>query len=247
MSRRHQGLHPPPSFPYTSPVPGPILILDTGSPLASVAVARGGEVVAARAVGTERSSTRLLEMIREVLAEAGLELTVLGGLAVLRGPGSFTGVRIGLATVLGFHQALGLPVTTPTTFEALAAAPSDADLIIAAVDALRGEWSAQVFASGSHPCALSEPELVAGADLPRLAGGRCGVVIGFGVSRLADLPGWPAALRLVEPGPLASAAARLVAAPGTVWDPALLTHPLYARPAAFTPARPRTVAIPQEA
>lgn len=229
-------------------MPGPILILDTGSPLASVAVALGGEVVAVRAVGTERSSTRLLDMIREVLEEAGLEMTGLGGVAVLRGPGSFTGVRIGLATVLGFHQALGLPVATPTSFEALAAAaPSNADIVIAAVDALRAEWSAQVFAGLSTP---GEPELVASADLPRLAAGRSGVVIGFGVSRLADLPGWPADLRLAEPGPLASAAARLVAAPDTVWDPALLTHPLYARPAAFTPARPRIATpaiLPQEA
>jgi tRNA threonylcarbamoyladenosine biosynthesis protein TsaB len=224
-------------------VPDPVLILDTGSPLASVAITRGGEVVAARAVGTERSSTRLLDMIREVLEEAGLAMTDLGGVAVLRGPGSFTGVRIGLATVLGFYQALGLPVATPTSFEALAAAaPSGGEIIIAAVDALRGEWSVQVFAGLS---ALAEPELVAGAELPRLAGeagGRSGVVVGFGVSRLADLPGWPADLRLVEPGPLASAAARLVAAPETVWDPGLLTHPLYARPAAFTPARPRTAA-----
>lgn len=218
---------------------GPVLILDTGSPLASVAVARGGEVVSARAVGTERSSTRLLDMIREVLEEAGVEMTGLGGVAVLRGPGSFTGVRIGLATVLGFHQALGLPVATPTSFEALAAAaPSEEEVIVAAVDALRGEWSAQAFAPGLS--VLGEPELVAGADLPRLAGGRPGIVVGFGVSRLADLPGWPANLRLVEPGPLASAAVRLVAAPETVWDSALLTHPLYARPAAFTPARPRT-------
>lgn len=227
-------------------MPGPILILDTGSPLASVAVALGGEVVAARAVGTERSSTRLLDMIREVLEEAGLEMTGLGGVAVLRGPGSFTGVRIGLATVLGFHQALGLPVATPTSFEALAAAaPGDQEIVIAAVDALRGEWSAQVFGPGLS--ALSEPELLAGAELPRLAGGRPGVVIGFGVSRLADLPGWPADLRLAEPGPLASAAARLVAAPDTLWDPALLTHPLYARPAAFTPARPRNAVVAQEA
>ncbi|MFY9822215.1 MAG: tRNA (adenosine(37)-N6)-threonylcarbamoyltransferase complex dimerization subunit type 1 TsaB, partial [Thermoanaerobaculia bacterium] len=182
-------------------MPDPVLILDTGSPVTSVAVARGGEVVAARSVGTERSSTRLLEMVREVLEEAGLEMAGLGGIAVLRGPGSFTGVRIGLATVLGFHQALGLPVATPTSFEALAAeAPDDAEIVIAAVDALRGEWSVQVFGLA----APGEPELVAGPELPRLAGeaGRhSGVVIGFGVSRLADLPGWPAALRLVEPCP----------------------------------------------
>jgi len=155
-------------------------------------------------------------------------------------------VRIGLATVLGFHQALGLPVATPTSFQALAAA-ADAEapppaIIIAAVDALRGEWSAQAFAPGPVPQALSEPELVPGPELPRLAAGRPGVpgvVIGFGVSRLAGLPGWPPDLRLVEPGPLAPAAARLAAAPETVWDPSLLTHPLYSRPPAFTPARSR--------
>src|SRR5947199_2877688 len=144
---------------YSPIMPGPLLILDTGSPLVSVALARGGAVVAARSVAIERSSTRLLEMVREVLEEAGIEMRGLGGIAVLRGPGSFTGVRIGLATVLGFHQALGLPVATPTSFQALAAA-ADAEapppaIIIAAVDALRGEWSAQAFAPGPVPQALS--------------------------------------------------------------------------------------------
>ena len=226
-------------------MPDPILALDTGSPLVSVALARGGAVVAARSVAIERSSARLLEMVREVLEEAGVTMTGLGGIAVLRGPGSFTGVRVGLATVLGFHQALGIPVATPTSFQALAAAaPADAEVVIAAVDALRGEWSAQAFLSGPIP--LGEPELVPGAEFPRLAGGRHGIVTGFGVSRLADSlpdwPGWPPDLRLVEPGPLAPAAARLAAAPETVWDPALLTHPLYSRPPAFTPARPRNPA-----
>ncbi|HEX3555396.1 MAG TPA: tRNA (adenosine(37)-N6)-threonylcarbamoyltransferase complex dimerization subunit type 1 TsaB [Thermoanaerobaculia bacterium] len=225
-------------------MPDPLLILDTGSPLVSVALARGGAVVATRSVAIERSSTRLLEMVREVLEEAGIGMRGLGGIAVLRGPGSFTGVRIGLATVLGFHQALGMAVATPTSFQALAAAAEgDEPVVIAAVDALRGEWSAQAFAAGAVPRALGEPELVPGPELPRLAAGRPGVpgmVIGFGVARLAGLPGWPADLRLVEPGPLAPAAARLAAAPETVWDPSLLTHPLYSRPPAFTPARPRT-------
>jgi tRNA threonylcarbamoyladenosine biosynthesis protein TsaB len=222
-------------------MPDPVLALDTGSPLVSVALARGGAVAAARSVAIERSSARLLEMIREVLEEAGIEIAGVGGIAVLRGPGSFTGVRIGLATVLGFHQALGVPVATPTSFAALAAAaPEGAEVVIAAVDALRGEWSAQAFLPNLMP--MGEPELVAGAELPRLAGGRPGILTGFGVSRLSDLPGWPPGLRLVEPGPLAPAAARLAAAPETVWDPALLTHPLYSRPPAFTPARPRTPA-----
>ncbi len=224
-------------------MPDPILALDTGSPVVSVALARGGAVVAERFVAIERSSARLLAMVREVLEEGGIEMAGLGGIAVLRGPGSFTGVRVGLATVLGFHQALGIPVATPTSFQALAAAaPEGGEVIVAAVDALRGEWSVQAFAPGSVPQPRAEPELVAGADLHRLAGGHPGIVTGFGVSRLGDLPGWPPGLRLVEPGPLAPAAARLAAAPETVWDPALLTHPLYTRPPAITPARPRTPA-----
>jgi len=228
---------------------GPLLALDTGSPLVSVALARDGAVVAARSVEQERSSIRLLEMVREVLDEAGIgagDLGVLGGIAVLRGPGSFTGLRIGLATALGLHQALGVPATALPSLPVLAAAAATTEdrggIVIAVVDALRGDWSAQAFAAGRP---LGGMELVPGPELPRLAGGGAAgaaMVTGFGVSRLAGLPGWPADLRLVEPGPLAPAAALLAAQPETVWDPALLTAAIYSRPPAITLPRPRAAA-----
>lgn len=222
-------------------MPAHLLALDTGSPLVSVALARDGAVVAARSVEQERSSTRLLEMIQEVLDEAGIGTGGLGSLAVLRGPGSFTGLRIGLATALGLYQALGIPATALPSLHVLALAAALSGTtegrVIAAVDALRGEWSAQAFEDGRP---LGEMELLPGADLPRLAGG---VVTGFGVSRLAEIPGWPADLRLLEPGPLAPAAALLASSPGTVWDPALLTAALYSRPPAVTLPKPRVPAL----
>ena len=105
------------------PAPGSlVLALDTGSPWVSVAAARGDELVAVRAAAMERSSNQVLEMMREVLAEAGVQPAGLGGIVALRGPGSFTGVRIGLATAFGFYQALGLPATGLSTFQALATA-----------------------------------------------------------------------------------------------------------------------------
>lgn len=216
---------------------GPVLVLDTGSPLVSVALGRGGEVMALRSVEQGRSSARLLALVGEVLAEGGIEPRGLGGVAALQGPGSFTGLRIGLATVLGLHQALGVPATALPTLKALAGSVSSepGETVIAAVDALRGEWSAQAFAAGP----LTDLELVPGGELPRLAGDGPGVVVGFGVSRLADLPGWPARLRLVEPGPLAPAAVRLAAAPDLVWDASLLIQPVYSRPPAVTPMKPR--------
>ena len=225
---------------YISPPMPTLLALDTGSPLVSVALARDGALVAARSVEQARSSTRLLEMVQEVLAEAGIGRGDLGAIAVLRGPGSFTGLRIGLATALGLHQALGIPATALPSLQVLAFSVGTGGRVIAAVDALRGDWSAQAFVDGRP---LGEMELVPGPELPRLAGGGEAVVTGFGVSRLGEIPGWPADLRLLEPGPLAPAAALLAASPETVWDPALLTSAIYSRPPAVTLPKPRVPAL----
>jgi len=74
------------------------------------------------------------------------------------------------------------------------------------------------------------------------SGAGAGTIIGFGASRLADLPGWPAEIRFQEPTPflpLASVAARLASEPDTEWDAARLTSPLYSRPAAISLPRSR--------
>jgi tRNA threonylcarbamoyl adenosine modification protein YeaZ len=217
-----------------------LLALDTGSPVVSVAAGRGGpnggQLLAERSVEIERSSGQLLELIQEVLAEVGAKLADLGGIAALRGPGSFTGLRIGLATVLGFHQALGARATALPTLQVLAAwAAQEGETIVAAVDALRGDWSAQAFLSGPEPESLREMQLVPGSRLPVLGS----TIVGFGVTRLAELPDWPAEVRLIEPGPLAGTALRLAGTAGTVWDPDLLVRPLYSRPPAITQPRPR--------
>src|SRR6266545_694644 len=222
----------------------PILALDTGSPRVSVAVARGGALAAVREAPMERSSNQVLEMMREVLVETGIRPADLGGIVALRGPGSFTGARIGLATAFGFHQALGIPATGISTFEVLAAAAEAANgsVTFAAVDALRGDWSVQAFAAGRLLAALGDPELIPAGEIPalfeRLGAPQDGrVVAGFELDRLAALPGWPAAVRLFIPGPerpLAAVAALRAADPSTVWDPGLLVAPIYSRPPAVT-------------
>lgn len=230
----------------------PLLALDTGSPWVSVALARDGEIHAVRAAPMERSSNQVLEMMREVLDETGIGPADLGGIVALRGPGSFTGVRIGLATAFGFYQSLGLPATGLSTFEILAAAADapDGAVTLSVVDALRGEWSVQAFAASRIPIELGEPELVPGSQIPALFD-RLGaspnapanrVVAGFDLGRLAALPDWPAEIRLFEPAPdrpLAAVAALRTADPSTVWDPRLLVAPIYSRPPAVTAPRPR--------
>lgn len=211
-----------------------LLALDTGSPLVSVAVGRGGEVLAERAVEIGRSSGQLLEMMGEVLAEAGARPADLGGVVALRGPGSFTGLRIGLATALGLHQALGVPATALPTLDVLAAASRTEGVVVAVVDALRGEWSAQAFSD--EP--LGGMELVHGASLLSLfPEGGPRAITGFGLSRLPELP---ADIRLVEAGPLAATAVRM-AAKIPSWNADLLIRPLYSRPPAVTPPKPRVL------
>jgi hypothetical protein len=225
-----------------------VLALDTGSPWVSVAAARDGKLSAVRVAPMERSSNQVLEMMREVLSEAGARPADLGGIVALRGPGSFTGVRIGLATAFGFHQALGIPATGLSTFEILAAAAEapEGTVVLSAVDALRGDWSVQT--------GVGAPELVPAWQIPALfdrlgapPDGR--VLAGFGLDllwdRLAALPGWPAEIRRFTPGPerpLAAVAALRAADPSMVWDSGLLTDPVYSRPPAVTLPRARSAA-----
>ena len=102
-----------------------VLAIDTGSPLASVAIAIGGEVVAHRATEQRRSSGRLLEMIDQVLATAGLPLAAVDLLLGLRGPGSFTGLRVGLATLQGIRLALDKSAARETVINKKSGEPTE--------------------------------------------------------------------------------------------------------------------------
>lgn len=236
-----------------------ILALDTASPVVSVALygeTDGGEVLQAeRSVEIAHSSRRLLEMVDEVLAETGFAVAEVTGFVALRGPGSFTGLRVGLATVMGFHQALGTPATAIPTLEVLAAAArrlrdDGAEIpgkrVVAAVDVLRGEWAVQAFRADWPPRpegAAARRPVTALLDLAPCA------FVGFGLDGLQREEGFADRDDVVflEPPPLAPVAARLAAEHPPSWDPDRLTEPLYFRPPPVTlptrrPGAPRNKA-----
>lgn len=138
------------------PVDGaPVLAFDCAVAACSVAVAVGGRILAARFRALAQGQAEvLLPMIAEAMAEAGAAFGELGGLAVTVGPGSFTGVRVGLAAARGLALATGRPVAGLTTFEAIAAAVApearDGRPLVVAIDAKRGgELYLQVFAAAA--------------------------------------------------------------------------------------------------
>jgi tRNA threonylcarbamoyladenosine biosynthesis protein TsaB len=109
-----------------------ILAFDTATSLATSALVRDGDVLG------ERVSTgvRVLVDVDALLRDAGVEPRELDALAVGIGPGSFTGVRLGLATARGLALALDLPVAGVSTLDALAAGAPDA---VPVIDAKRHE------------------------------------------------------------------------------------------------------------
>ncbi|MCH7666486.1 MAG: tRNA (adenosine(37)-N6)-threonylcarbamoyltransferase complex dimerization subunit type 1 TsaB [Acidobacteria bacterium] len=223
-----------------------LFAIDSGSPVSSVALAWDGDLLT-REFAVGESSKRLLPLLDEMLAEASGRLQQLQGLVGLRGPGSFTGLRVGLATLLGLHQSLKLRAGTATTFEALARqaqrrSGATQGRIFAAIDALRGERFIQGFdAATLQP--LGEPEIRSDDDIAHLGPGS---VIGFGLQPLRasiERDGGsgilPDALVLCDAEPLAADLAAIAAEPGFAWDASELTRPLYLRPPAAALARVR--------
>jgi tRNA threonylcarbamoyladenosine biosynthesis protein TsaB len=111
---------------------------------------------------------RLLPLVEEVLAAAGLTWDAIERIAVGVGPGGFTGLRLGVATARALAQARDLPLAGVSSLEALARGDrplvSPGDVVVAAIDARRGEVFAAAY-PGFAPVALA-PEALAARIAP---------------------------------------------------------------------------------
>src|SRR5207302_4909292 len=123
-----------------------ILAADTSLPVLSVALILDDALLGAVALeGRSSRNEKLLPAIDWLLTEAAIERASVDLFAVTRGPGSFTGVRIGLATMQGLALALGKPICAMSTHEAIAPA---AGRVVIVDDAGRGELYVSEFEEG---------------------------------------------------------------------------------------------------
>jgi tRNA threonylcarbamoyladenosine biosynthesis protein TsaB len=220
-----------------------LLALESATPVCSVAVCDAlGRVLGHRREGATDQADRLVELIDTVLRGAELDYDAVDVIAVNHGPGSFTGVRAGVAAARGLALAAARPVVAVNTLEVLAAAlgPQPSGTVVAALDARRGQVYMQTF---DHRLgALSAPQAVAPADVT-LAGAAPPLhLVGNGAALVhAALPGdLPVLRQSAEPDALSVASraiSRLAAGERPVARSAV--QPLYLRaPDARLPSAP---------
>ena len=161
-----------------------VLAIDTCLFACSVAVVDGERVLARRVEPMSRGhQERLAPLVQEAMVEAGLGFDRLDRIGVTVGPGSFTGLRVGLAFAKGLAAALAIPAVGVGSLEALA--EPERGNVVAVLDAKRGQVYLQAFSDGvpvSAPDAL--PIETAAARLAEFAPDT---LIGTGAALLADV------------------------------------------------------------
>ena len=129
-----------------------LLAIETATEACSVALIHGEQLIARSEIAPRRHTELVLPMADALLAEAGIGRHALDAIAVGRGPGAFTGVRLGVSLAQGMALALDIPVITVSSLAALALeAPEEADsAILAVIDARMGEIYAACYRRDDH-------------------------------------------------------------------------------------------------
>jgi len=146
------------NIPNFKPTERLVLALDTSSKTTSVAIVKGAELLKSiNAPVDERRSDRLWSEVQSMLAGLGLTIADVDLFGVCIGPGSFTGLRVGMAAAKGFAVALNKPIVGVTSLEAAAFGAGPAPHVCAMVNAYKNEVYSQLFSVGSDDVTVALP------------------------------------------------------------------------------------------
>jgi tRNA threonylcarbamoyladenosine biosynthesis protein TsaB len=158
-----------------------LLAADTSGKQGSIALARGDErsfealEVVPLAGGT--FSAQLVPQIADLLSRRGFSKHNLDGFVVASGPGSFTGLRVGLAAIKGLAEVLHKPIAAVSLLELLAVAGNVESSVVAALDAGRNEVYAGEYEVAGGSARLERESLLNEEEFVALARGKLAVVV----------------------------------------------------------------------
>jgi tRNA threonylcarbamoyladenosine biosynthesis protein TsaB len=166
-----------------------VLAIDTALAACAAAVLDTDHgIVASEALPMVRGHAEsLIPLIARVMKRSDMTIRDLGRIAVTTGPGSFTGVRVGLAAARGFGVATGVPVVGVSTLSVYAApylAGNGNSPVVAAIDARHGHVFLQVFGPGGHT--IVSPRLARLSEAVAAAAGAPACLVGSAARAVAD-------------------------------------------------------------
>lgn len=164
-----------------------ILNLETATTNCSVSIAKDGDVVAIKEHNTPNfsHSEQLHVFVEEVLREASLDKNDLDAVAVSKGPGSYTGLRIGVSAAKGLCYALDLPLISVPTLRSMAeqAKASEFDFIVPLLDARRMEVYSTVFDRDLKEVRGTKAEIIDGESFQEYASKGKVLLLGSGAEK----------------------------------------------------------------
>lgn len=176
---------------------GPILAIETSTPVARVVIVdpRTRARLAGADAAASRHSSNLLRLCAEALEAAHVRVPALGAIACGAGPGSFTGLRVGLAVAKGLAMPFGVPLVLVSSLEALAldmlsvTLTASGEMLLPCLDAGKGQIFAQLFerrGDGDVAPMTDEWALLPDALAPSCPPGRAIAFGGTGAIRYRD-------------------------------------------------------------
>jgi tRNA threonylcarbamoyladenosine biosynthesis protein TsaB len=183
-----------------------VLGIDTSGRQGGIALLRDGELLDSAPVAGGTFSAELVPQIAAMLHQHGLAKTDIGGFGVISGPGSFTGLRVGLAAVKGLAEILQAPIAAVSVLEAMALSTEKSGGVSAALDAGRSEYYFGDFLVTGGRAEMIREVLLPMNDLDMAAHGRVVAVCEPAVAELARASGADV-VEVERPG--AEAAARI--------------------------------------
>ncbi|MBM2845105.1 MAG: tRNA ((37)-N6)-threonylcarbamoyltransferase complex dimerization subunit type 1 TsaB [Bacteroidetes bacterium] len=213
-----------------------VLGIETATTVCAAAIGRNGNIVAEATLEEKYvHAEKLLTLIQDVLRRTEVTVSALDGIAVSIGPGSFTGLRIGLSVAKGLAYATGVPLVAVPTLEALAQRALDGravgenEWLLAALDARRDEVYSQLFSvADSRLIPLRDVQNMTVEALGDEIGDRPVVVTGDAAKKLGRLLAQRTMMRLISHDLARCSAASVVQvgtkllASGTKEDPVTL-------------------------
>lgn len=167
-----------------------ILAIDTSHPVGSIALTIDGDLAGSVRFGSAASHlVELAVSAKRLIEDAGLDISRIDRLALVTGPGSFTGLRIGMSYVKGLFAAMGTDVVTTTSLELLARqTPATGEVVCSMIDARRDEVYTAAYVTGDVGVGkeIAAPRATAPAEFVRSMDRCATAFVGTGALRYRE-------------------------------------------------------------